>query len=45
MNDALQTAVRQCLQGAGKEFYRKGIFKFPERWEKCVQEKKDYVKK
>ena len=23
---------------AGTEFYRRGIFKLPERWEKCVQE-------
>ena len=45
MNDALQTAVRQCLQAAGTEFYRKGIFKLPERWEKCVQKEGDYVEK
>ena len=45
MNDALQTAVRQCLRAAGTEFYRKGIFKLPERWEKCVQRNGDYVEK
>ena len=28
----------------GKEFYRRGIFKLPERWEKCVQRSGDYVK-
>jgi hypothetical protein len=22
---------------AGTEFYRRGIFKLPERWEKCVK--------
>ena len=44
-NDALQTAVRQGLQAAGTEFYRKGIFKLPERWEKCVQKEGDYVEK
>jgi len=44
-NKALQTAVRQCLWVAGTEFYHKGIFKFPEHWEKCVQKKGDYVEK
>jgi len=42
-NEALQTAVRQCLRAAGTEFYRKGIFKLPERSEKCVQTNGDYV--
>jgi predicted DCC family thiol-disulfide oxidoreductase YuxK len=28
-NDAIQAAVRQCLQAAGTEFYRKGILKLP----------------
>jgi hypothetical protein len=32
-----QKAVRQSLRMAGMEFYRRGIFKLPERWEKCVQ--------
>ena len=41
--EALQTAVRQCLRAAGTEFYRKGIFKLPEWWEKCVQRNGDYV--
>ena len=27
------------------EFYRRGIFKLPERWEKCVQRSGDYVEK
>jgi len=45
MNKALQTAVRQCLRAAGMEFYRKGIFKLPEQWEKCVQRNGDYVEK
>jgi hypothetical protein len=30
---------------AGTEFYRKGIFKLQERWEKCVQRIGDYVEK
>ena len=45
MNEALQTAVCQCLRAAGTEFFRKGIFKLPELWEKCVQRNGDYVKK
>ena len=45
MNDPLQTAVRQCLRAAGTEFYCKGIFRLPERWEKCVQKSGDYVEK
>ena len=44
-NEALQTAVCQCLRAAGTEFYRKGIFKLPERWEKYVQRNGDYVEK
>ena len=44
-NEALQTAVRHCLWAAATEFYRKGIFKLPERWEKCVQRNGDYVEK
>jgi len=30
-NEVLQTAVRQCLWAAGKEFFCKGTFKLPER--------------
>ncbi|PNF28869.1 hypothetical protein B7P43_G04409 [Cryptotermes secundus] len=43
--EALQKAVCHCLQMAGMEFYGRGIFKFPECWEKCVQRSGDYVKK
>ena len=43
--EAIQKAVRQCLRMAGTEFYRRGIFKLPERWEKCVQRSDDYVEK
>ena len=43
--EAIQKAVRQCLRMAGKEFCRRGIFKLPERWEKCVQRSGDYVEK
>jgi GTP cyclohydrolase I len=42
---AIQKAVRQCLRVAGTEFYRRGIFKLPERWEKYVQRSGDYVEK
>ena len=43
--EAIQKAARQCLRMAGTEFYRRGIFKLPERWEKCVQRSGDYVEK
>jgi len=43
--EANQKAVRQCLWMAGTEFYRRGIFKLRERWEKCVQRSGNYVEK
>ena len=43
--EAIQKAVRQCLRIAGTEFYSRGIFKLPERWEECVQRSGDYVEK
>jgi hypothetical protein len=43
--EAIQKAVRQCLRMAGTEFDRWGIFKFSERWKKCVQGSGDYVEK
>ena len=43
--EAIQKAVRQCHRMAGTEFYRRGIFKLPERWKKCVQRSGDYVEK
>ena len=43
--EAIQKAVRQCLRMAGTELYRRGIFKLPELWEKCVQRSSGYVEK
>ena len=43
--EAIRKAVRQCLRMGGKEFYRRGIFKLPERWKKCVQRSGEYVEK
>ena len=43
--EEIQKAVRQCLRMAGTEFYRRGIFKLPERWEIYVQRSGDYVEK
>ena len=43
--EAIQKAVRQCLRMAGTDFYRRGIFRLPERREKCVQRSGDYVEK
>jgi len=37
-NEALQTALRQCLLAAGTEFYCKGIFRLPELWENMYRE-------
>jgi len=43
--EAIQKAVRQWGRMAGTEFYRRGIFKHPERWEKYVQRSGNYVEK
>jgi len=43
--EAIQKAVHQCLPMAGTEFYRRGIFKLPECWEKCVKRSGNYVEK
>ena len=43
--EAIRKAVRRCLRMSGTEFYRRGIFKLPEGWNKCVQRSGDYVKK
>ena len=43
--EAIKKAVCQCLRMAGTEFHSRGIFKLPERWEKCVQRSGDYVEK
>ena len=43
--EAIQKAMHQCLRMSGMEFYRRGIFKVPERWEKCVQRSGDYLEK
>jgi len=43
--EAIQKAVCQYLQTAGTEFYRRGIFKLSERWQKCVQRSGDYLEK
>jgi hypothetical protein len=42
-NEDIKQAVRQCIRAAGTEFFRKGIFKLPERWEKCVKRNGDFV--
>jgi len=43
--EAIQKAVHQCLRMAGTEFYRRGIFKLPEHWKKCIQRGGNYVEK
>jgi hypothetical protein len=37
--------TNKALLAAGTEFYRKGKFKLPAQWEKCVQRNRDYVEK
>ena len=41
----IQKAVRQHLRPAETDFYHQGIFKFVERWTKCVQINGYYVEK
>ena len=43
--EAIWKAVRQRLRMTGTEFYHRGIFKLPERWEKCVQRSGVYLEK
>jgi hypothetical protein len=44
--EAIQKAVRQVSSdGWERNFTEGGIFKLPERWEKCVQRSGDYVEK
>ncbi|KAJ4434960.1 hypothetical protein ANN_23532 [Periplaneta americana] len=45
MLEDIQKAVRQCLREDETDFYSKGILKFAELREKCVQRNGDYVKK
>lgn len=41
--ERIQTAVRHCIRKARINSYNKGIFKFPERWEKYLQRDGNYV--
>jgi hypothetical protein len=38
-----QEAVRSWLRGAGTDFYRRGIFKILQRWQKCIDRDVDFV--
>jgi transposase len=44
-DEAVQEAVRSWLRGAGTVFYRRGIFKNLQRWQKCVDRDGDFVAK
>jgi transposase len=44
-DEAVQEAVRSWLRGAGTEFYRKGIFKNLQRWQKFIYLVGDFVEK
>jgi hypothetical protein len=44
-DEAVEEAVRSWLRGAGKDFYRRDIFKILQRWLKCIDRGEDSVKK
>ena len=44
-DNAVQNAVFDWFEGRSEEFYKLGIMKLPDRWNKCVQVKGDYVEK
>jgi hypothetical protein len=41
--DAVQKAVQSWLRGAGTDFYRRGMFKFLQLWQKCIDRDKYFV--
>ena len=43
--DGKTEAIQKAVHQSGTEFYRRGIFELPERWEKCVQRSGNYVEK
>jgi hypothetical protein len=44
-DEAVQEAVRSWLRGAGTDFYRTGIFKIQQHWQKCIDRDEDIVEK
>jgi transposase len=44
-DEAVQEAVRSWLRGAGTDFYRRGIFKILQRWQKLIDRDGDFVEK
>jgi transposase len=44
-DEAVQEAVRSWLRGAGTDFYRRGIFKILQRWQKYIDLDRDFVEK
>jgi hypothetical protein len=44
-DEAVQEAVQSWLRGAGTDFYRRGMFKILQRWQKCIDRDGDFVKK
>jgi hypothetical protein len=41
--EAVQEAVRSWLRGAGTDFYRRGVFKILQHWQKCIDWDGDFV--
>jgi nucleoside-specific outer membrane channel protein Tsx len=44
-DEAVQEAVRSWLRGPGTDFYRRGIFKILQRWQKCTDRDGDFAEK
>jgi hypothetical protein len=44
-NDVVLAAVRKWLASAGADFYERGIQALVHRWQKCITNGGDYVKK
>jgi histone-lysine N-methyltransferase SETMAR len=44
-NEAVQEAMRSWLREARTDFYRRGIFKILQRWQKCIDRDGDFVEK
>jgi histone-lysine N-methyltransferase SETMAR len=44
-DDAVQEAVQTWFRGAGTDFYRRGIFKILQRWQKYINQDGDFVEK
>jgi hypothetical protein len=44
-DEAVQETVRSWMRGAATDFYRRGIFKILQRWQKGIDRDGDFVEK